>query len=141
MPCCEGIRPVKKLARAGEHTGVVVKAFVMRTPLRAMRFMLGVRTSELPYACWSHCPWSSEKNTRILGDLGPDAVGLAPEIPDAEDVAAAPRSFRRSRRSRAIQMILLKFTTPSLRLKTRAASPRFRPFKSLFKYTGHQLAS
>ena len=42
------MRPVKKEARAGEHTGVVVKACVMRVPMAASLSMLGVRNSMLP---------------------------------------------------------------------------------------------
>ena len=42
------MHPVKNDARAGEQTGQGVKACVMRVPLSASRFMLGVSSSELP---------------------------------------------------------------------------------------------
>ena len=47
-PCCEGMRPVTMLARAGEQTGEAQKKFSKRTPPAAMRSRLGVRISRLP---------------------------------------------------------------------------------------------
>ena len=47
-PCCEGMRPVIRLARAGEQTGEVQKKLSKRTPLAARRSMLGVRISGFP---------------------------------------------------------------------------------------------
>ena len=48
MPCCDGIRPVRIEARAGEQTGEVQKKRVKRNPLAASRSRFGVRISSLP---------------------------------------------------------------------------------------------
>ena len=48
MPCCDGIRPVRMDARAGEQTGEVQKKLSKRSPLAARRSRFGVRISSLP---------------------------------------------------------------------------------------------
>lgn len=54
-----GINPVRKLARAGEHSGEVQYEFVKRIPLAAIRSIFGVQRSGFPYDpiarmfCWS----------------------------------------------------------------------------------------
>ena len=48
MPCCDGIRPVRIEARAGEQTGEVQKKLVKRNPLAANRSRFGVRISLFP---------------------------------------------------------------------------------------------
>src|SRR4029079_5901371 len=55
-PCCEGIRPVKKVARVGEHTGLQLKARVKRTPSVASRSIFGVPISGLPEQPSVHAP-------------------------------------------------------------------------------------
>jgi hypothetical protein len=40
--------PVRKVARAGEQTGLLLKARVKRMPSAASRSMFGVRMSGLP---------------------------------------------------------------------------------------------
>ena len=48
MPCCMGVRPVKRVARLAEQMGVQTKLLAKRTPDCASRSMLGVRISLLP---------------------------------------------------------------------------------------------
>ena len=47
-PCWEGIRPVRREARAGEQTGEVQKKLSKRIPLSASLSKFGVRISGLP---------------------------------------------------------------------------------------------
>ena len=47
-PCCDGISPVRNVARVGEQTGLLLSARVNRIPSAASRSMCGVRMSGLP---------------------------------------------------------------------------------------------
>jgi hypothetical protein len=47
-------------------------------------------------------------------DLGREAWGDNPAMPDTDDAAAVPTNFRRSRRSIAIEMILLTSASASI---------------------------
>jgi len=98
MPCCEGILPVKKHARAGEQTGEGVKAWVMRVPVVAMRSIWGVTSSEFPLMCCAHCPWSSVRKTRMLGRRGLSGFCAGETSAKVSVASAAPVIFRKSRR-------------------------------------------
>jgi hypothetical protein len=56
MPCCDGTRPVRNVARLGEQTGVAANACVSRTPSDASLSSVGVRASGLPQQPSDHAP-------------------------------------------------------------------------------------
>ncbi len=67
MPCCEGMRPVRIDALAGEQTGDAQKKFSNRIPLTESLSRIGVLSSSLPAQCITHGPWSSLRMNRMLG--------------------------------------------------------------------------
>ena len=70
-------RPVRMLARHGEHLGLEVKQFSKSTPSLAMRSKAGVCTQLQPYApAWGQ-PQSSAIAKRIFGRLAWPAAGQA----------------------------------------------------------------
>lgn len=67
MPLACGLGPVRKVARASDHNGVVVNALVKYAPSLAMRSMLGVLTYGCPAALISAQRRSSTSTNTILG--------------------------------------------------------------------------
>ena len=74
MPLVCGYWPVRKLARLGEHSGVVAKALVKRAPSAASRFMCGVSRNGWPAAPRSSHRMSSTSTNTRLGRRGGGAV-------------------------------------------------------------------
>jgi hypothetical protein len=97
MPCERAYWPVSRLARLGEHSGVVAKAFRKRTPSRARRSMFGVSMNGCPAAAKSSQRMSSTTTNTTLG--GGDAVSGArlAESAQAMTLAAAIRTANRPR--------------------------------------------
>src|SRR3954468_23103549 len=74
-PCCDGINPVRNVARVGEQTGLLLRARVKRMPSDARRSMLGVRMSGLPYEPSVQAPWLSVRmKTRLGGRDSADRI-------------------------------------------------------------------
>ena len=78
-----GAQPVKIAERFGLHCGDATKQLAKRTPSRARRSRLGVRTWVLPEQPRSAAVWSSESRKTIFGGGGAAVCALnASPVPE-----------------------------------------------------------
>ena len=82
IPCERTYRPVRKLARAGEHSDVVTKELSKTTPSAARRRRFGTSSHGGASRESERADWSSAMSTRMLGraSTSPELTAIADEI-------------------------------------------------------------
>ena len=92
--CCEGMNPVRSVAREGEHMHALVKAFSNTSPLRFSRCRPGRFFSAQPFGkCWIARSWSVMNMTTFI-PRSEVAAASASGPPAARASRAAPPSMR-----------------------------------------------
>src|SRR5262245_57773092 len=137
MPLACGYRPVRKLARLGEQSGVVANAFVKRAPSRASRSMFGVSTNGWPATRISSQRMSSTSTMTMFGRRGfAEGRAVFCVSPGAAHVVVKSAATRTNRgvfnrasavAKQVVGSFILPQSAPDRRFENRLAAANDRP--------------